>query len=48
VVDLAGGYDRWATASLRLIANQTDDARDAILGGVAERIYLRQRGRRPC
>ncbi len=46
VVDLAGGYDRWVEASLDLLASHPADARDQIMGGVAERIYLSKRGQR--
>lgn len=46
VVDLAGGYARWWDAAQTLLAPLEVAARDAILGGTAERIYLGRRGRR--
>lgn len=46
VVDLAGGYDRWRETALTLIAGSDAAGRMAILGGNAERLYLRWRGRR--
>jgi L-fuconolactonase len=46
VVNLAADYDRWFEAALSLLADLTDSEREAVLGGNAERIYLRNRGRR--
>lgn len=46
VVNLAGGYARWWEATTTLLAPLDAPARDAILGGTAERIYLSRRGRR--
>lgn len=50
VLTLAAPYDRWATLTAELLAPLPAEARDAILGGTAERIYLNHRGRRlpPC
>jgi L-fuconolactonase len=48
VVDLAGGYTRWLTASETLLAGLSPDERASIFGGTAQRIYLSTRGRRPC
>ena len=48
VVDLAGGYTNWLTASETLLAGLSPDQRASIFGGTAERIYLSTRGRRPC
>jgi len=48
VVDLAGGYDRWAEAADALLAGLPAADRAAILGGNAARIYLAKRGRTPC
>jgi L-fuconolactonase len=45
VVDLAGGYDAWWQATEALVAPAH---RDAVLGGNARRIYLRERGKPPC
>jgi L-fuconolactonase len=39
VVDLAGGYTRWRDASLRLLSELHNDARDAVLGGTATAFY---------
>ncbi|MCA9284071.1 MAG: amidohydrolase family protein [Phycisphaerales bacterium] len=39
VVELAGGYDRWADATTVLLADLDDDDRCAVLGGNAARIY---------
>jgi L-fuconolactonase len=46
VVNLAGGYACWWEATTRLLAPLGAPARDAILGGSAERIYLSRHGRR--
>ena len=46
VVNLAGGYARWWDVTTTLLAPLDAPARDAILGGTAERIYLSRRGRR--
>lgn len=42
VVNLAGGYDRWRDLSLAALDPLTAPQRDAVLGGNAERIYLRR------
>ena len=39
VVDLAGGYARWHDASLELLRDLPDAARDAVLGGTAVTAY---------
>jgi len=39
VVELAGGYLRWNTATMALLAARSDDDRAAILGGTARRFY---------
>ncbi len=39
VVDLAGGYDRWARATDELLAHLPDADRSAILGDNARRFY---------
>jgi L-fuconolactonase len=46
VVNLAGGYDRWRETALALLGSLTEGDRAAVLGGNAERVYLRGRGRR--
>ena len=43
VANLAGGYGRWRAATLELLAGLDDAARDAVLGGTAERVYLSRR-----
>jgi len=48
LVDLAGGFTRWLTASETLLAELSPDERANVFGGTAERIYLSVRGRRPC
>jgi L-fuconolactonase len=45
VVELAGGYSRWWDATTMLLAPLDTAARDAILGGIAARVYLGHRGR---
>jgi L-fuconolactonase len=45
VVELAGGYDRWVEATEALLVSSTPGERDAVLGGNAQRVYLRRRGR---
>lgn len=40
VVNLAGGYDCWRAASLALLAPLSGDARAAVLGANAQRVYL--------
>lgn len=45
VVNLAGGYDRWREATLKLLAPLSDAERAAVLGGNAARVYLSARGR---
>jgi len=39
VVELAGGYLRWNSATMALLATRSDDDRAAILGGTARRFY---------
>jgi predicted TIM-barrel fold metal-dependent hydrolase len=39
-VNLAGGYDRWRTMSLELIARLDPVARQNVLGANAARVYL--------
>jgi len=39
VVDLAGGYERWARATDALLARLPDADRNAIMGGNARRFY---------
>lgn len=39
VVELAGGYDRWREITLQAVADVDSDARHAILGGNAARVY---------
>jgi L-fuconolactonase len=46
VVNLADGYARWWEATTTLLVPLDPPARDAILGGTAEGIYLSRRGRR--
>lgn len=46
VANLAGGYDPWREATTALLATLPDAGRAAVLGGNAERVYLRRRGRR--
>jgi L-fuconolactonase len=41
VVNLAGGYDRWRAITLRALEGVSLPEREAILGGTAERIYVR-------
>ena len=48
VVDLAGGYDRWWTATNALLASLSAEERAAILGGNAARAYLKGRGKTGC
>jgi L-fuconolactonase len=48
VVNLAGGYEDWWQATETLLGLLPPDDKAAILGGNAQRIYLRQRGRTPC
>jgi L-fuconolactonase len=43
VVNLAGGYDRWRECSLEALRELARDELDAVLGGNAERVYLRRR-----
>lgn len=45
VVNLAGGYAHWFAAAERLLADLSSDARAAIFGGNAARVYLSSRGR---
>ncbi|HEX4884422.1 MAG TPA: amidohydrolase family protein, partial [Casimicrobiaceae bacterium] len=42
VVNLAGGYDRWMDATREALAALDEDARAAILGGNAARVYRRR------
>lgn len=46
VVNLAGGYDRWRAIALEALLGLRTDERDAVLGGNAERVYLRRESRR--
>jgi L-fuconolactonase len=46
VLNLAGGYSRWAEATQVLLQHLREHDRDAILGGNAAEIYLSRRGRR--
>ncbi|QIG94778.1 MULTISPECIES: amidohydrolase family protein [unclassified Bradyrhizobium] len=46
VVNLAGGYARWFAAAESLLADLSSEARAAIFGGNAARVYLSSRGRR--
>jgi len=39
VVEGAGGYRRWAAASVALLAERTDAERTAIWGATARRFY---------
>jgi L-fuconolactonase len=48
VVDLAGGYSRWFSAAEALTAHLSAEERGSIFGGTAERVYLSERGRKPC
>jgi L-fuconolactonase len=48
VVDLAGGYDAWWQATEALLAGLPAADKAAILGGNAQRVYLRERGRPAC
>ena len=42
VVDLAGGYDRWRAITIEALRGLSAHERDAVLGGNAERVYLRR------
>ena len=42
VVEMAGGYDRWRATTLEALAGLSVAERDAVLGGNAERVYLRR------
>ena len=46
VLNLAGDYERWLSASEALLADLSSDEKVAIFGGNAARIYLAKRGRR--
>ncbi|MBO1076210.1 amidohydrolase family protein [Roseomonas marmotae] len=46
VLTLAADYDRWRDVTMELLEPLPPEARHAILGGNAERIYLSRRGRR--
>ena len=46
VVNLAGGYDRWFTATESLLADLSPAEKADVFGGNAGRIYLARRGRR--
>ncbi|CAH1670463.1 L-fuconolactone hydrolase [Hyphomicrobiales bacterium] len=48
VATLAASYDQWHAAAERLTAALSEAERAAIFGGNAARIYLAERGRRPC
>jgi L-fuconolactonase len=39
VVDLAGGYDRWRGVTMASLRALDGSAREAVLGGNAERVY---------
>ena len=43
VVDLAGGYDRWRGITMASLRALDGSAREAVLGGNAERVYLHAR-----
>ncbi|WP_420966631.1 amidohydrolase family protein [Bradyrhizobium sp. B120] len=45
VVNLAGGYAQWFAAAETLLADLSSEARAAIFGGNAARVYLSSRGR---
>jgi L-fuconolactonase len=45
VVNLAGGYAQWFAAAGTLLADLSSEARAAIFGGNAARVYLSSRGR---
>ncbi|PDT76042.1 amidohydrolase family protein [Bradyrhizobium sp. C9] len=45
VVNLAGGYAHWFAAAESLLADLSSEARAAIFGGNAARVYLSSRGR---
>ncbi|MCC8954529.1 amidohydrolase family protein [Bradyrhizobium sp. Pear77] len=45
VVNLAGGYAQWFAAAEALLADLSSEARAAIFGGNAARVYLSSRGR---
>lgn len=47
VVDLAGGYDRWARIALDLLRPLASGEREAVLGGNAARVYLGRETHRP-
>ncbi|MCA6123860.1 amidohydrolase family protein [Bradyrhizobium sp. WSM 1704] len=47
VVNLAGGYAQWFAASETLLADLSSNAKNAIFGGNAARVYLSSRGRPP-
>jgi L-fuconolactonase len=47
VVNLAGGYNRWRTATNDLLKGFSPAQTKAILGGNAARVYLTQRGKKP-
>jgi L-fuconolactonase len=48
VVDLAGGYDRWWAASEALLKDLSTSERQAVLGGNATILYLKNRGKPAC
>jgi L-fuconolactonase len=45
VVDLAGGYARWANAAQTLLADLLPNEKADVFGGTAARVYLAKRGR---
>ena len=45
VINLAGGYGYWFAAAERLLADLSSEAKAAIFGGNAARVYLSSRGR---
>ena len=46
VVNLAGGYDRWFTATESLLADLSPAEKADVFGGNAGRVYLARRGRK--
>ncbi|MGO4407412.1 amidohydrolase [Bosea sp. RAF48] len=48
VATLAASYGQWRAAAERLTATLSEPERAALFGGNAARIYLTNRGRRPC
>jgi L-fuconolactonase len=48
VVNLRGGYADWWQATEALLGSLPPEDKEAILGGNAQRVYLRERGRTKC